>query len=78
MDAKGTNFCSFSVGLEPATLAYEAAAQFIPPPRCYLIDSVNCPPSYSYTSKSQSLYGGELGIFLCPVKRVGEGGWGDP
>ena len=31
---KGTNFCSFSVGLEPATPAYEAVTQSIPPSRC--------------------------------------------
>ena len=34
MNEKGTNFCSFSVGLEPATPGYEAVTQSIPPPRC--------------------------------------------
>ena len=33
MNEKGTNFCSFPVGLEPATPAYEAVTQSIPPPR---------------------------------------------
>ena len=33
MSEKGTNFCSFPVGLEPETPAYEAVTQSIPPPR---------------------------------------------
>ena len=32
MNEKGTNFCSFPVGLEPATPAYEAVTKSIPPP----------------------------------------------
>ena len=36
MNEKGTNFCSFSAGLEPATPAYEAVRQSILPPRCGL------------------------------------------
>jgi len=42
MNEKGTNFCSFPVGLEPATPAYEAVTQSIPPYH-YLLVSVNCP-----------------------------------
>ena len=33
MNEKGTNFCSFPVGLEPATPAHEAVTQSIRPPR---------------------------------------------
>ena len=39
MNKKRTN-CSFSVGLEPATPAYEAVTQSIPPPRCAVLDCV--------------------------------------
>ena len=45
MNEKGTNFCSFSVRLEPATPAYETNTQSTPRPYLYLIDSVNCPPT---------------------------------
>jgi len=34
---KGTNFCFFSVGLEPATPARKAVTQFIPPPWCAVV-----------------------------------------
>ena len=34
MNEKDANFCSFSIGLEPATRAYEAVTQSTPPPRC--------------------------------------------
>ena len=34
MNENSTNICSFSVGLEPATPAYEEIIQSIPPPKC--------------------------------------------
>ena len=40
MNAKCTNFCSFSGRLEPATPACKAVLLSIPPPRCAKFESI--------------------------------------
>ena len=63
MNEKGTNFCSFSVGLEPATPAYEAVTQSIPPTRYeYLVGGMKFVhfsfihnPSYLYLEVAGSI-----------------------